>query len=171
MARWRRLGHEDSHQPSAEEILEVMDLLPSPEGEDRIVLAIDANRCALRGDAPRTSAAALRTVLEQMEREGMVRRFAPGTLDLPQFGPRWWSEARARQRDEERQAAAERRRDAAVQPMPAQGRREAEISEALREERASGGSPLKRAVDATLEANRRRYQEYRRRSGGEGGAN
>ncbi|MFD3869535.1 hypothetical protein [Streptomyces sp. NPDC058623] len=148
-----------------------MDLLPRPEGEDRIALAIDANRCALRGDAPRTSAAALRVMLEQMKNEGLVRCFAPGALDLPQFGPRWWSAAKARQRDEERQAAAARPLDADVKPMPAQGRREAEISEALQEERAGGGSPLKRAVDATLEANRHKYQEYRRRSAGEGGAN
>ncbi|WP_280919298.1 hypothetical protein [Streptomyces sp. SPB4] len=148
-----------------------MDLLPGPEGEDRIVLAIDANRCALRGDAPRTSAAALRAMLEQMENEGTVRRFAPGALDLPRFGPRWWSVARARQRDEERQAAAGQPLDSDAKLLRAQGRRETQISEDLQEERASGGSPLKRAVDATLEANRRRYQEYRRRSGGEGGAN
>ncbi len=170
VARWRR-GHEDVHQPSVEEILEVMDLLPGPEREDRIALAIDANRYALRGDAPRTSTADLRVMLEQLESEGTVRRFAPGTLDLPQFGPRWWSAARARQKDEERQAAAGRSSDADVKPLPTRGRRGAEISEALREERTNGGSPLKRAVDATLEANRRRYQEYRRRSGGEGGAN
>lgn len=169
--RQRRLGQEDAHQPSAEEILEVMDLLPGPEREDRIVMAIDANRCALRGDAPRTLAAALRAMLEQMENEGTVRRFAHGALDLPQFGPQWWSAARARQRDEERQAAAGQPLDSDAKPLRAQGRREAQISEDLQEERASGGSPLKRAVDATLEANRRRYQEYRRRSGGEGGAN
>ncbi|GAA0324809.1 hypothetical protein GCM10010302_74940 [Streptomyces polychromogenes] len=148
-----------------------MDLLPGPEGEDRILLAIDANRCALRGDAPRTSTAALRAMLEKMENEGTVRRFAPGARDAPQFAPRWWSAARARQRDEEPPAAAGQPLDPDAKPLRAQGRREAQISEALQEERASGGSPLKRAVDATLEANRRRYQEYRRRSGGEGGAN
>ncbi|MFG2721730.1 hypothetical protein ACGFW5_26090 [Streptomyces sp. NPDC048416] len=169
--RRRRLDHEDAHQPSEEEILEALDLLPCPDREDRIALAIDANRCALKGDAPRTSAHALRAMLEQMESDGTVRRFAPGTLDLPQLGPRWWSVARARQEAEERQTAAGRASDTDTKPTPAQRRREAEFAEARQEERDGGGSPLKRAVDATLEANERRYRECRRRSGGEGGAN
>ncbi len=172
--RRRRRSHEDVHRPSTEEILEALDLLPGPGEEERIALAIDANRCALRGGAARTSAADLRAMLEQMESAGTVRRFAPDSLDRPQSGPRWWSAARARQQAEERRTAAERASDVGTKPTSARGRHEAEIaeiSEALQEERARGGSPLKRAVDATLEANERTYQEYRRRSGGEGGAN
>ncbi|MEU9192733.1 hypothetical protein [Streptomyces hundungensis] len=169
--RRRRPDHEDVHQPSAEEILEALDLLPGPDGEDRIALAIDANRCALKGNAPRTSAATLRAMLEQLETEGTVQRFAPRTYDPPEFGPRWWSAARAREEAEERQAEAERAADADAKLKPVQRRRQAEMAEALQEERARGGSPLKRAVDATLEANAHMYREYRRRSGGEGGAN
>lgn len=170
--RRRKRWDEATYRPTSKEVLEVLELMLAPTSLEGIALAVDANRRAFRGGLSRTSASALLAVLEQLEQQGVVEARESGSL-LPGAGPMWWSVDRweeRRRQEEERQAAADEAAADRAKLRAAQWRTGPEISEALREERAKGGSPLKRAVDATREENDRMYKEHQRRMLGEGGA-
>jgi hypothetical protein len=175
------------YRPTPQEVLDVLETMAKPTGAGTITLALDLKRGALRRRVflrrpARTSPAAVEAALVELERQGVVRSEESRSLlrgvDLLGGGPVWgtgamWERERRRTEDqqgrEQRQSAAWRQEIARVEHR-GQWRSEAAGSAGTRSGRDNGGSPLRKAVDATRAENERRYDEWQRRRAGEGGA-
>jgi hypothetical protein len=146
-------------EPSAAEVLAVVTDLAAPARADMIAELLDAGR------PTRTDVRALENVLANLERDGRVKgrdrdywRFVG--VRVADAGRLWWTN------DKWFEAWKQSEREAARRATPVDRGSE---SSALEDERAAGGSPLRKAVDRTLKAHEKHERELRRGDDWRGG--